>query len=60
MKVSFFISISFIIIFIVFFIFNKSIEHFIVTTWTPYTIDCYYQPCYTNYFYGNGYMYPIY
>ena len=31
-----------------------------VTTWTPYVMDCYNQPCYSNYFYNNGYMYPIY
>jgi hypothetical protein len=31
-----------------------------ITTWTPYALDCYNQPCYTNYFYNNGYMYPIY
>lgn len=31
-----------------------------VTTWTPYIIDWMYQPGYSNYFYNNGYMYPIY
>ena len=31
-----------------------------VTTWTPYFIDKDYQPGYSNYFYNNGYMYPIY
>ena len=31
-----------------------------VTTWTPYIIDKDYQPGYSNYFYNNGYMYPIY
>jgi hypothetical protein len=30
-----------------------------VTTWTPYAMDCYNQPCYSNYFYKNGYMYPV-
>ena len=35
-------------------------EHFYVTTWTPYVIDNQYQPGYSNYFYNNGYMYPIY
>ena len=38
--------------------FNK--EHFIIKTWTPYIIDKEYQPGYSNYFYNNGYMYPIY
>ena len=33
---------------------------FPVTTWTPYFIDKEYQPGYSNYFYNNGYMYPIY
>jgi hypothetical protein len=31
-----------------------------ITTWTPYAMDCYNQPSYSNYFYNNGYMYPIY
>jgi hypothetical protein len=31
-----------------------------VTTWTPYIIDWMRQPGYSNYFYHNGYMYPIY
>lgn len=35
-------------------------EHFAVTTWTPYYVDYYNQPGYTNYFYNNGYMYPLY
>lgn len=30
-----------------------------ITTWTPYIIDNEYQPGYSNYFYNNGYMYPI-
>ena len=39
-------------------ILNK--EHFYITSWTPYIIDKEYQPGYSNYFYNNGYMYPIY
>jgi hypothetical protein len=35
-------------------------EHFVIKTWTPYIIDKEYQPGYSNYFYNNGYMYPIY
>ena len=38
------------------------IEHFYVnniSTWTPYIVDREYQPGYTNYFYNNGYMYPV-
>jgi hypothetical protein len=31
-----------------------------ITTWKPYIIDKYYQPGYSNYFYRNGYMYPVY
>jgi ABC-type cobalt transport system substrate-binding protein len=31
-----------------------------ISTWTPYYIDIYNQPGFTNYFYRNGYMYPIY
>jgi hypothetical protein len=31
-----------------------------ITTWKPYIIDKYFQPGYSNYFYRNGYMYPIY
>jgi hypothetical protein len=31
-----------------------------VTTWTPYIIDWMRQPGYSNYFYNNSYMYPIY
>ena len=49
---------------IIFYIINKYliIEKFYVpvTTWTPYIIDKDYQPGYSNYFYNNGYMYPIY
>jgi hypothetical protein len=39
---------------------NNYTENFYVTTWTPYIIDYYYQPGFTNYFYNNGYMYPVY
>ncbi len=35
-------------------------EHFYITTWTPYVMDCDNQPCYSNYFFMNNYMYPIY
>lgn len=34
------------------------IEKFTVT-WTPYIVDRYHQPGYSNYFYQNGYMYPV-
>ena len=34
------------------------IENFTVT-WTPYIIDKCNQPGYSNYFYQNNYMYPI-
>ena len=34
------------------------IESFTVT-WTPYIIDKCNQPGYSNYFYQNNYMYPI-
>ncbi len=61
----FILSTSLIIILLILFTllyYNKysNIEHFIVTTWTPYVMDCDNQPCYSNYFYMNGYMYPIY
>lgn len=39
--------------------FNKIQENFLVT-WTPYTKDIYNQPGYSNYFYKNNYMYPVY
>lgn len=50
------------IIIIILYIVNKflSIENFYITTWTPYIMDIEYQPGYSNYFYNNGYMYPIY
>lgn len=55
-----------IIIFLILFIFSiyliyvkkYNIESFSVT-WTPYIVDVYNQPGYSNYFYQNGYMYPI-
>jgi hypothetical protein len=50
-----------IILFIIFYSLNKLllIEKFYITTWTPYIVDKAYQPGYSNYFYNNGYMYPI-
>ena len=39
-----------------YFLINK--EDFLVS-WTPYIVDNYYQPGYSNYFYNNGYMYPV-
>ncbi len=36
----------------------QQIENFNVT-WTPYIIDQYNQPGYSNYFYHNNYMYPL-
>lgn len=49
-----------IIIIILFYIVDIFIfkENFLVT-WTPYSIDQYYQPGYSNYFYHNNYMYPV-
>jgi hypothetical protein len=38
---------------------RKKQENFEVT-WTPYVIDNYHQPGYSNYFYHNNYMYPVY
>ena len=38
---------------------KQQIENFNVT-WTPYIIDKYNQPGYSNYFYHNNYMYPSY
>ena len=57
----------FIILILIFFVilsyiyYNKlnNKEHFYITTWTPYIIDMEYQPGFSNYFYNNGYMYPI-
>ena len=55
------------IIFIFYCINNIIIEKFyvpnrlpVVTTWTPYIVDFENQPAYSNYFYNNGYMYPVY
>jgi hypothetical protein len=50
-----------ILLLIIFIISNNIIlrENFIVKTWTPYIVDNEYQPSYSNYFYKNGYMYPI-
>jgi hypothetical protein len=39
--------------------FYKYKEDFLVT-WTPYIVDRYNQPGYSNYFYHNNYMYPVY
>ena len=44
---------------IIYYIRVKQIENFNVT-WTPYIIDKYNQPGYSNYFYHNNYMYPTY
>jgi len=56
------ITLLFLVLF--FYILNKYLilEKFYVpiTTWTPYIVDNEYQPGYSNYFYNNGYMYPIY
>ena len=51
-----------IILILIFYLVNKIIltENFLVTTWTPYIVDYNNQPGYSNYFYNNGYMYPIY
>ena len=37
---------------------KRQIENFTVT-WTPYIIDYNNQPGYSNYFYHNNYMYPL-
>lgn len=49
-------------IYFIFYFINRalSIENFYVTTWTPYIVDKEYQPGFSNYFYNNGYMYPLY
>ena len=31
-----------------------------VVTWSPSYVDNYYQPGYNQYFYNNGYYYPVY
>lgn len=50
----------FLIILIIFYIINDilNIEHFYIS-WTPLKFDREYQPIYRNYFYNNGYMYPL-
>ena len=49
------------LLFLIFYIINKLpfLEKFYVPTWTPYYVDIYNQPGYTNYLYRNGYMYPV-
>ena len=57
-----------ILILLLFFYTNKLlVEPFLVrkrlpvaVTWTPYVYDYINQPAYSNYFFDNGYMYPIY
>ena len=53
------ISIIIIILFL-FYIINKNIKENFSVTWTPYIIDKYRQPGYSNYFYHNNYIYIIY
>ena len=53
------ISIILILTFLFWYI-NKNILEKFTVTWTPYIIDKYRQPGYSNYFYHNNYMYPIY
>jgi len=60
-----YIILLFFIIIILFYFINKIVikEKFyqrMPVTWTPYVIDVYNQPAYSNYFYQNGYMYPVY
>ena len=43
---------------LIYYIKIQQIENFNVT-WTPYIIDQYNQPGYSNYFYHNNYMYPL-
>jgi len=60
-NISIFIYISLFILFfgiILFYTRKNQIEEFNVT-WTPYIIDKYNQPGYSNYFYHNNYMYPV-
>jgi hypothetical protein len=58
------IYIIFLIIFIsiIFYFINNLKEEFYVpiVTWKPSFIDLDNQPGYSNYFYNNGYMYPVY
>ena len=42
-----------------FYLLNKNIKENFLVTWTPYIIDKYRQSGYSNYFYHNNYMYPI-
>ena len=60
-KISYMMCIIFIIL-LIFIWLNNIKEHFneVITTWTPYYLDVYNQPGYTNYLYRNGYMYPVY
>ena len=37
---------------------KNQVENFTVT-WTPYVVDKCFQPGYSNYFYHNNYMYPV-
>jgi len=39
---------------------NKIIYYPRVVTWSPSYVDNYYQPGYNQYFYNNGYYYPVY
>ena len=38
---------------------NKIIYYPKVVTWSPSFVDNYYQPGYNQYFYNNGYYYPV-
>jgi hypothetical protein len=38
---------------------NKIIYYPKVVTWSPSYVDNYYQPGYNQYFYNNGYYYPV-
>ena len=39
--------------------FNEVKEHYVPTTWTPYFVDDWNQPGLNDYFYMNGYFYPV-
>ena len=54
--------IIFILYIIFYYINNQIIEGFYVpiVTWRPSYMDIEYQPGWSNYFYNNGYMYPVY
>ena len=63
MKLVIYVVIILLIILLLFYFINKitKIENYVnITTWKPYIIDKYFQPGYSNYFYRNGYMYPVY